>query len=132
MPHLPAAILILMDRPHPDKQMELALTVAAEVPVFTICYHWRDCLKLILSGHISAVICAVDPGGEARDRLDQAGAQLVVVREEPARIRRNLNRLIERLYSRGMDSQEIATILEVPAQDVRQSLDRTGIRRPRE
>lgn len=130
MPHLPAAaILILMDRPHPDKQEALALAAAVQFTVVALCYHWRDCLSLVVGKHIKAVVCAVDPGEDARDAIEQAGAELVVARE--TRRRRNINGLAERMYKRGIDTQEISQILQVAVSDVRRSLWKAGLRRRR-
>lgn len=122
MPHLPAAILIMMDRPHPDKQEAIALAAAATFTVVALCHHWQDCLALALTKHISAVVCAVDPGDGVREAFERVGTTLVVAREQAVRIRRNQTQLVQRLYLRGIDTQEIAEILEIDTRDVRKSL----------
>lgn len=126
MPHLPAAILIMTDRPHPDKQEAIALAAAAGYDVKTVCHHWQDCLALALTKHISVVICAIDPGEEIRAAFERVGVTVVVAREQRVRVR-NVNHVIERLYRRGIDTQEIAQILGVDTEDVRRS--RRGFRR---
>lgn len=124
MPHLPAAILILADRPHPDKQEAIALAAAAaeQLRVLALCYHWQDCLSLILTRHIGVIVCALDPGDDCRSAVEVAGGRLVVAREATSRIRRSVTQLVARLARRGMDSQEIAYVLDVPTADVRKSL----------
>lgn len=126
MPHLPAAILVLIERPHPDKQWAVAHAAAAaeQLRVLTLCHHWQECLSLILTRHIATVICALDPGEDARKAIETAGGKLVVARESSSRIRRSVTQLVARLASlnKEMDSQEIAYVLDVPTSDVRRSL----------
>lgn len=122
MPHLPAAVLILIDRPHPDKQRVVAFAAAEQLRPITECHRWQDCLALILTRHIAAVVCALDPGDDARRAIESAGGRLIVARESTSRIRRSVNQLVSRLAGRGMDSQEIAYVLDVPTADVRRSL----------
>lgn len=124
MPHLRAAILILAERPHPDKQELIALAAAAaeQFRVIALCHHWQDALALVLSRHIAAVVCALDPGDDARGGIETAGGRLVIAREQPGRIRRSVHQLVLRLARRGMGAQEIAEVLDVPTRDVRRSL----------
>lgn len=124
MPHLPAAVLILIDRPHPTKQEALALAAAAAeaLRVQALCHAWRDVMPLLLTRHIVAVVCALDPGEAARSAIETAGGRLIVARETSSRIRRSVDQLVSRLAGRGMDSQEIAYVLDVPTSDVRRSL----------
>lgn len=131
VPHLPAAILILLDRPHPDKQEALAVAAvtAENLHIVALCHQWEDCLALILTHYIVAVVCACDPGPAARMALEGAGARLVVVRDEQPRIRRDVAHLAVRMYRRGIDTQEISQILEVCSRDIRAALARAGIRR---
>lgn len=126
MPHLPAAILILADRPHPDKQEAIALAAAAaeQLRILVLCHHWQDCLSLILARHIVAVVCALDPGEEARSAIETAGGRLVVARESTSRIRRSVHQLVARLARRGMPPEEIAEVLDVPTGDIRRALER--------
>ena len=125
MPHLPAAILILADRPHPDKQEAVALAAAAaeKLRILALCYHWQDCLALLLTHHIAVVVCAVDPGDDARSAIETAGGRLVVARESTSRIRRSVHQLIARLARRGMRPEEIAEVLDVPTRDIRKTLN---------
>lgn len=124
MPHLPAAVLILIDRPHPNKQRVIAFAAAAaeQLRPITECHDRQSCLALILSRHIAAVVCALDPGEDSRATIEKAGGRLIVARESTSRIRRSVNQLVSRLAGRGMDSQEIAYVLDVPTADVRRSL----------
>lgn len=126
MPHLPAAILIMAERPHPDKQEALALAAAnaEKLHLVALCHHWQDCLALILTHHVVAVVCALDPGDDARLALETAGGRLVVARETTSRIRRSVESLVGRLARRGMSATDIAEVLEVSTRDVRRSLDR--------
>lgn len=131
MPHLLAAILILIDRPHPDKQEALALAcaVANQLQVIAVCHRWEDCLPLFTGGHVSAIVAAVDPGDEARAAYESAGVRLFVAREQHVKVRgRDVNQLAVRMHARGLDSQEISQILEAPLPDVRAALRRA--RRP--
>ncbi len=123
MPHLPAAVLILLDRPHPDKQQALALAAAAaeRLNIVALCHHWQDALALLLTKHITAVVCAIDPGEDVTAAIGRVG-RLVVAREQHSRIRRSVDQLVARLAGRGMDSQEIAEVLDVPTSDVRRCL----------
>lgn len=134
MPHLPAAILILADRPHPDKQEAIALAAAAaeQLQVAALCFHWNDCMALLLSRHIAAVVCALDPGEDARSALETAGGRVFIAREATGRIRRSVSQLVARLARGGMDSQEIAYVLDVPTADVRRSLAEIRRRESRE
>ena len=131
MPHLPAAaLLIIMERPHPDKQQVLALAAAtaAQLHANTICRHWQDCLSLILTRHIAAVVCALDPGPAVRTAIETAGGHLVVAREQRTSIHRSVANLVMRLARRGMKPREIAEDLDLSTQDVMRSLER--IRKP--
>lgn len=134
MPHLPAAILILANRPHPDKQEAVALAAAAaeQLRILALCHHWQDCLSLILTHHIVTVVCALDPGEDARSAIETAGGRVLVAREATSRIRRSVTQLVARLAGRGMDSQEIAYVLDVPTSDVRRSLEEIRRRESRE
>lgn len=134
MPHLPAAVLILIDRPHPDKQQLLALAAAAAERLHptTVCNHWRDALALVLSRHIVAVVCALDPGDDARSGIEGAGGRLVVARADPGRIRRSVHQLVARLAGRGMSPKDIAEVLDVPTGEIRRSLARLPPQEPRE
>lgn len=131
MPHLPAAVLILIDRPHPDKQQLLALAAAAAERLHptTVCHHWQDALALVLSSHIAAVVCALDPGDDVRRAIETAGGRLIVARDQPGRIRRSVNQLVLRLAKRGLPPKVIAEILDLPTGEIRRSLDRM---RPRD
>lgn len=133
MPHLPAAVLILLDRPHPDKQQALALAAAAaeRLQVVALCHHWQDALALLLTKHIAAVVCAIDPGEDVAAAIGRVG-RLVVARQQPSRIRRSVDQLVARMAGRGMDSQEIAYILDVPTSDIRRSLQEIRRREPPE
>lgn len=127
MPQLPAALLILIDKPHPDKQELLCLAAAAaeQLRVVALCRHWRDAVALHLDlRHIVAVVCALDPGEEARAEFARLGVMLVVARRQQQRIRRSVADLVARLWRRGMAPAEIAEVLDVPPGDVRRSLDR--------
>lgn len=126
MPHLPAAILILADRPHPEKQEALALAAAAaeRLRIIALCHHWQDCLSLILTRHIGVVVSALDPGDDCRQAVETAGGRLVVARESTSRIRRSVDALVGRLARRGMLPQDIAEVLEVPTREVRRALAR--------
>lgn len=120
MPHLPAAaILIYLDRPHPDRQEAIGLAFAAArgLRVAAICRNVDAAIALVLSGFISVVISTLDPhdGGA----IGKAGAQLFVVRRDDAPKRRTVDRLIRRLTETGLDTQQIATALELDPAEVR-------------
>lgn len=131
MPHRPpAAILIQNDRQHPSKQEALCLEYAeaSGLRAVALCYHPSDCLALVMAGKVKAVITAVDPGGHCAVDLDRFGAKLHIVRETKARIRRDVEHLVGRMYNSGLDTKQIATILEVDSQDVRRALFRQRIK----
>lgn len=134
MPHRPpAAILIQNDRPHPDKQQALCLEYAESsgLRAVALCYHSQDCMALVMIGKVKAVITAVDPGGHCAEDLERFGAKLHVVRETKSRVRRDVDHLVGRMYNTGLDTGQIATILEVDTKDVRRALFRSGIPRRR-
>jgi hypothetical protein len=134
VPHLPAAAaLILADRPHPDKQVLLAHATAAaeQLRLITRCYRWEDCLALLLAGMIEAVVCAIDPGQDVRAALEHSG-RVVVARETQGRARRDVDQLMERMYQRGIDTQEISAILQLDTREVRRSLWHLRRRKSRE
>lgn len=124
MPHLPAAILILADRPHPDKQEAVALAAAAaeKLRILALCHHWQDAVALILTHHIVAVVAALDPGPDVRAAIERLGGRLVVARKSTSRIRRSVDQLVARLAGRGMKVEEIAEVLDVPTREIRRSL----------
>lgn len=126
MPHLAAAILILATRPHPEKQEAIALAAAAaeRLRIVALCHHWQDCLSLILTRHIAVVVCALDPGDDARSAIEAAGGRLLVARQTTSRIRRSVDQLVARLARRGMAVEEIAEVLDVPTREIRKSLHR--------
>jgi hypothetical protein len=121
-PHLPAAILIMSDRPHPEKQVAVALAAIADYDVKHLCHHWQDCMALALSRDIVAVICAIDPGPEVRAALERAGTRLVVAREQSLRIRRTAVQLIRRLRRKGLEVNEIAEVLDIDTGEIRNAL----------
>lgn len=134
MPHRPpAAILIQNDRQHPDKQQALCLEYAETSGLQTValCYSPADCMALVMVGKVEAVITAVDPGGHCAEDLERFGAKLHVVRETKTRVRRDVDHLVGRMYNSGLDTGQIATILEVNTHDVRRALYRAGIPRRR-
>lgn len=124
MPHLPAAVLILLERPHPDKQGALALAAAAaeKLHVVALCHHWQDAMALIVTHHIVAVVTALDPGPDVRAAIERLGGRLVVARKSTCRIRRSVDQLVTRLARRGMEVEEIAEVLDVPTREIRRSL----------
>lgn len=131
MPHRPpAAILIQPDRQHPDKQQALCLEFAesAKLRAVALCHHPGDCLALAVAGEVRDVIAAVDPGGHLAADLERCGARLHIVRETKARIRRDVTHLAGRMYNSGLDTKQIARILEVDSQEVRRALFRQRIR----
>ena len=134
MPHLPAAVLILIDRPHTDKQevIAYAAAVAAQLRPVVICRKWQDCLPFLATRYILAVVSALDPGQDVRSAIEGAGGRLVVAREEQSRIRRSVHRLVSKLSRRGMDAKDIADVLDVSTADVRRSLEELRRRAPPE
>lgn len=118
MPHLPAAILVFVDRPHPTRQYQLALEFAAshQLRVASICPTVDAALALVLAGLIAAVISALPTrdGGA----LEKAGAQLFILRAPPPK-RRTVDRVIARLSAAGLDTQAIAYALDLDPAEVR-------------
>lgn len=129
----PAAILIQLDQHHPDKQQALCLEYAetSGLRAVALCHHADDCIALVGLGKVTAVITAVEPGGGLAEHLERCGGRLHVVRETKTRIRRDVTHLVGRMYRSGIDTGQIAAILEVPTRDVRKALFRAGIIRPR-
>jgi hypothetical protein len=129
---LRAAILILIERPLPDKQeaVAAAFALAQGLNVVARCCKLDDALAMLVLQTVAAVVCALDPGRGARARIEQAGGLLFVARVEPVtRLRREVSQLAVRMYRSGLDTQEISNILEVDPSEVRQSLARGGVQR---
>lgn len=122
MPHLQAALLILMDRPHPTKQVAVAMALATanNLNVITRCETVDAALAAVLAHTVQAVVCAVPPrdGGA----LEKAGAQVYVARPDPAPPRRTVDRLIQRLDELGLDTRQIARAVELAPSEVRRKL----------
>lgn len=128
MPHRPAAaILIQLDKPHPDKQTTLCLeyTETSGLRAQVLCHLPSECLAMVMAGTVKAVITAVDPGGQLGEDLARFGGTLHVVREVRTRRRLDVRRLVERMRSRGLDSQEIAAILDVDTKEIRRAMFRS-------
>jgi hypothetical protein len=131
VPHrLPAAILIQRDKPHPEKQEAICLEFAEThgYRVGWLCFHWQDCMGLVLDRSVQAVIAAIDPGEDVAEAIARAGGTLCVARNVQVRVRRDVHQLVVRMHNSGLDTQEISKILQVNSRDVRRSLWRAGIR----
>lgn len=129
---LRSAILILLDRPAPDRQetVAAAFAVANDLRIVARCLHLDDALALLVLHSISIVVCALDPGPEALSRIVAHGGTLRVARADPVpRARREVAQLAVRMYRSGIDTQEISKILEVTSTEVRRSLFRANVRR---
>ncbi len=129
MPHLQAALLIFMDRPHPTKQVEVALALATanHLTVIARCVNVDAALALVLSHTVGAIVCALPPRDDGA--LEAAGAQVFVARPDPAPRRRTVDRLIDRLADVGLDTRQIARALELDSSEVRRKLRRRTRRR---
>lgn len=129
---LRAAILVLLERPHPDKQEAIALSYAAahQLQLVSLCHRLDDVVALLLAGTIRAVVAVVDPGPAARRTIETLGGALHVVREHESRLRREVSTLIARMAAEGLDPKKIAGILDVDTGDVRDALERANMRRP--
>lgn len=129
--HILAAILIQLDHPHPGKQENLCLEYAAatHLQAIAVCHQAHEALAMVMAGTVAAVIAVVDPGGELGADIRRFGGTLHIVRDLP-RQRSDLDRITERMYRSGLDTQQIATILEVPPEEVRRRRFRRNLRRP--
>lgn len=130
MPHILAAILIQLDQPHVGKQELLCFeyAIANRLQVFAVTQEAAAALSMIVAGTVAAIISAIDPGGTLRVDVERCGGQLYVVREARRR-RRDVDQLAERMYESGLDTKQIAKILQVPPEDVRRDHFRRNLRR---
>lgn len=124
--HILAAILIQLDQPHPSKQEILCFeyAIASRLQVIAVCHHGYEALSMIMAGTVAAVITAVNPGGDLAEDLGRFGGQLHIVRDGPPPQRQDVGRLARRMYRSGLDTTQIATILEVPPEQVRKHRNR--------
>lgn len=115
-----AAILIQLGQPHPVKQQILCFeyALAARLQPFAVCHLADEALAMIMAGTVAAIITAVDPGGSLAGDIGRWGGQLHIVRDVPQQPR--LRRLAERMYRSGLDTGQIAAILEVSPERIRQ------------
>ena len=122
VPHLQAALLIFLDRPHPTKQEAVAIALAAthELTVIARCVSVDAALALVLARTVTAVVAALPPRDDGA--LEKAGAELFIARPDPAPARRTVDRLIRRLADLGLDSRQIARALELDSSEVRRKL----------
>lgn len=122
MPHLQAALLIFLDRPHPNKQaaVAMALATANNLNVISRCSTVDAALAAVLAHTVQAVVCALPPRDDGA--LAKAGARVYVARPEPAPRRRTVDRLIGRLADAGLDTKQIARALELDLSEVRRKL----------
>lgn len=122
VPHLQAALLIFLDRPHPTKQEAVAIALAATngLTVIARCVTVDAALALVLARTVSVVVSALPPRDDGA--LEKAGATVHVARPEPAPARRTVDRLIRRLSDAGLDARQIARALELDSSEVRRKL----------
>lgn len=117
--HIPAAVLIQLDQPHVAKQeilcFEYALTTSLVIVGKT--FETLAALSMVRAGTVKAIITAVDPRGSLADDLVRLGGQLHIVRQ--AAVPRRRDDLEHRILRSGLDTQQIARLLLVPAEEVR-------------
>lgn len=117
-----AIIYINHDQPHPDKQEALTLRHAEAVGlhVVALCANPAACAAVVRSGGAAVVVVAVeDPGLDELVRA--AGGRVEVARPAaaPGRVRRGLVGIVQRMVCRGMDTGDIAEILDVDTGEIR-------------
>lgn len=119
--HILAAILIQLDQHDVGKQEILCFKYALATGLHVIgkCHHPDEALAMVMAGTVAAVITAVDPRGHLAQDLARFSGQLHIVREAPRPKGPDAGELCRRLYRSGLDTQQIATILEVPPEQVR-------------
>jgi predicted RNase H-like nuclease (RuvC/YqgF family) len=129
-PRLPAAILIQQDKSHVDKQQAICLEYAEanNYQVRVLCFLQRDCIGLILDRTVTAVITAVDPGAGVAEAIMRAGGRLIVVRES-CRKRPDADDVADGMKKAGLTTQQIATILREPLEEVKRRLFRRNLKR---
>lgn len=124
-----AAVYVQPDKPHPSKQERVALAFADEsgLEIVSICGAPEDCLGLLRSGAVDVIIAALSTDLAFIEDVEAlaGGSAIVTVREPPARSRRReVAPLAVRMAHRGMGVREIAAILDVDTQEIRQALTR--------
>lgn len=125
MSHLPVALYIQYDKPHPDKQEALCLAYADRMglKVAALCRDLAAGIAMIRSGGIRGVITACDPDAEFRDGVDVAGGRLFVAREHTQpRPRRDVSALIGRMLGIGLSPRDMARVLEISTVEVRAAM----------
>lgn len=131
MPHRqPAAILILQDKPYPDRQQAMCQRYAEKhaLRVVAICSQWPDCYVMVVNRHVKAVICAVHPGDLVVERIVAVGGEMRVVRRRlpQRRLRRDVAALAAKLRARGFDTREISEVLGVDSREIRRLRNGSG------
>lgn len=119
MHHILAAILIQLNQPHPGKQEILCFeyALASKLEPFGVCHRVDEALAMVMAGTVTAVITAIDPGGSLAEDLARFGGQLHIVRQHlrtPA-----VESLENRVLRSGLDTGQIATLLQVSPEEVR-------------
>lgn len=116
--HILAAILIQLDQPHPGKQEILCIeyALASKLDVYAVTNNVPAAVSMVVAGTVAAIITVLDPGGTLADDLAQWGGQLHIVRSSPPRRR---DALEARILGSGLDTHQIATLLQVPPEEVR-------------
>lgn len=117
--HILAAVLIQLDQPHVGKQELLCFeyAVTSRLEVIAVTHEVSAALSMVMVHTVAAIIAAVDPGGSFADDIARWGGQLHIVRQRAAPRRRD--GLEDRILRSGLDTQQIARLLLVPAEEVR-------------
>jgi hypothetical protein len=130
MPHRQrAAIYVHLGAEAPRDKQEavcMAYCEARGYRIYSEVFHLTDALALIRDGTVALIVTAYQPS----DRIDivaaveAAGGRIENAR--PGRIRREVGRMIEKLFDRGLEVAEIADVTGMTTGEVRVELIRRG------
>jgi hypothetical protein len=118
-----AGILIYLNGSVPREKQEVACLRHCEERGYHIdhlVFHAADALQIVRTGEASVIVAAYAPADEEglAEEVQAAGGRLEQVRR-PHRVRREIGKIVERLFGAGLTVAEISDVLEIDPTEVR-------------